>query len=170
MFIIFIIVYLLFLGVSNVAGFSPGIKIGRNFIQFFLSMARIIPCIFILLGLFDVWVERKKIERKMGEKSGIMGFVLAILLASTTVGGVYIAFPVAYSLWKKGARIAVIFTYVGAAGVCRAPMTFFEASFMGIKFTLIRMLISIPLVVLTALLIENQVKKETYKIGGMVDI
>ena len=163
-------VYVLFLGISIGMGFDPGIKIGKNFIQFFLIMIKIIPCIFILLGLFDVWVENEKIERKMGEKSGVLGFILAILLAGTTVGGIYIAFPIAYSLWKKGARLAVIFTYVGAAGVCRAPMMFFEASFMGIKFTLIRMVVSIPLVVLTALLIESQIKKETYKINGMVDI
>lgn len=162
--------YFLFLIISKGVSFSPGIEIGKNFIQFFLHLVRIVPCLFVILGLFDVWVEKEKIERKMGQKSGIMGFILAILLASTTVGGIYLAFPVAYSLWEKGARLAVIFTYVGAAGVCRVLMTFFEASFLGMKFSLIRILISLPLVVLTALLIERQVKKEQYKIEGMIDI
>ncbi len=46
--------------------------------------------------------------------------------------------------------LAVIFSYIGAAAIVRIPMTIFEASFLGIKFSLIRLLVSIPLVVLSA--------------------
>lgn len=127
-------------------------------------MLKILPCAFILIGLFEVWVKRETVEKHFGEESGLKGYLWAVLLAGTTVGGLYVAFPVAYSLHSKGARLSVIFTYLGAAAICRVPMTIFEASFLGIKFTAIRLFVSLPLVILSSILLEDYLKKTGYKI------
>jgi hypothetical protein len=34
-----------------------GKLIGDNFLSFFLEMLKVLPCVFILIGLFDVWVK-----------------------------------------------------------------------------------------------------------------
>jgi len=78
---------------------------------------------------------------------------------------VYVAFPVACSLYRKGARLAVIFTYIGDAAICRIPLTIFEASFLGIKFTLTRLLVAVPLVILSSMLLGNHLKKRGYGIS-----
>ncbi len=159
--------YAVFVVVSWILGFSPGKEISHNFASFSLEMLKILPCAFILIGLFEVWVKRETIERHFGEESGIRGYIWGILLAGTTVGGLYVAFPVAYSLYSKGARLSVIFTYIGASAICRIPMAVFEASFLGVKFTAIRLLVSLPLVVLTSMLLGNYLTKRGYKmIGG----
>jgi len=88
----------------------------------------------------------------------------AVLLAGTTVGGLYVAFPVAYSLYSKGAKLSVIFTYMGASAICRIPMTIFEASFMGLKFSAIRLLASLPLVIISSILLGDYLEKRNYKI------
>ena len=44
----------------------------------------------------------------------------------------------------------MILTFLNASMISRIPMTIFEASFLGIGFTLIRFAISIPLVILIA--------------------
>ena len=88
-----------------------------------------------------------------------------ILLASTTVGGLYVAFPVAYALYSKGAKLGVIFTYIGASAICRVPMTIFEASFLGTKFSAIRLLVAIPLVVMTSMFLGNYLRKRNYEIA-----
>ncbi|HDP70096.1 MAG TPA: hypothetical protein ENN38_04715, partial [Actinobacteria bacterium] len=67
-------------------------------------------------------------------------------------------------LFKKGAKLGVIFTYIGASAICRIPMTIFESSFMGIKFSLIRLLVSIPLVILSSVWLENYLETKNYKI------
>ena len=157
-------VYFIFLFVSFLLGFSPGKQIGYNFFSFSIEMLRILPCAFILIGLFEVWVKREKVEKHLGRESGFIAYIWVILLAGTTVGGLYVAFPVAYSLYNKGAKLSVIFTYVGAAAICRIPMTIFEASFMGIRFSLIRLTISIPLVVLSSICLGNYLEKRNYKI------
>jgi len=158
--------YFLFLIVSLLFGFNPGKEIGQNFASFSVYMLQILPCAFILIGLFEVWVKRETVERHLGKESGIRGYMWALLLASTTVGGLYVAFPVAYSLGSKGAKLSVIFTYIGASAICRVPMAIFEASFMGIKFTAIRLLVSLPLVILTSILLGDYLTKRNYKIVG----
>ena len=164
--IILISCYAIFVIVSVITGFSPGKEIGENFISFALHMLKILPCVFILIGLFEVWVKRETIEKHFGAESGIRGYIWAVLLAGTTVGGLYVALPVAYSLYNKGAKLSVIFTYIGASALCRVPMTIFEASFMGIKFTAIRLLVSLPLIVVTSILLGNYLMKRNYQITG----
>ena len=156
--------FALFLIVSWVFGFNPGKEISHSFASFSIDMLKILPCAFILIGLFLVWVKRETVEKHFGEQSGIRGYIWAVLLAGTVVGPLYIAFPVAYALHSKGAKLSVIFTYVGASAICRIPMTIFEVSFMGIKFTLIRLLVSLPLVIVTSILLGNYLTKRNYKI------
>jgi uncharacterized membrane protein YraQ (UPF0718 family) len=156
--------YVLFVAVSFVYGFSPGEEIGNHFVSFSVDMLKLLPCAFILIGLFEVWVKRETVVRHFGEEAGIRGYVWAVLLAATTVGGLYVAFPLAYSLYSKGAKLSVIFTYIGASAICRIPMVIFEASFMGIKFTAIRLSASLPLVILTSILLGGYLAKRNYKI------
>ena len=162
--IVGLVCYALFLLVSWIFDFGPGKEISGNFTTFAVEMLKILPCVFILIGLFQVWVRRETIERHFGEESGIRGYIWAVLLAGTTVGGLYIAFPVAYSLYTKGAKLSVIFTYIGASALCRIPMAIFEASFLGIKFTLIRLIVSLPLVVVASILLGNYLTGRGYKI------
>lgn len=160
-----IIAYLLFIITSFLFGFEPGKQIGWNFWNFTMDMVKILPCTFILIGLFDVWVKKETVVKHMGEKSGIIGYVWAILLAGTSVGGLIVAFPIAYTLYSKGAKLSVLFTYIGAAGVCRIPMTIFEATFLGLKFTIIRYLVAVPLVIITSIMFGYYLEKRNFKMS-----
>jgi len=144
-----------FIFISTLISYNSGLAIRDNFIQFAVSMVKILPAAFILIGLFEVWVKRETVEKHFGQNSGMKGFIWAIILASTTVGGTYVAFPVAYSLFHKGARYSIIFTYIGAAALVRIPMTLFEASFLGIKFTMIRLFTSLPLIIITSIWLDK---------------
>ncbi len=157
-------IYFVFILGSFVIGFRPGKEMGYNFISFSIVMLKLLPCAFILIGLFDVWVKKESVEKHLGRDAGMLSYVWIILLAGTTVGGLYVAFPVAYSLFKKGAKLSIIFTYIEASAICRVPMTIFEASFMGIKFSLIRLIVSIPLVILSSMWLGNYLEKENYRI------
>ena len=159
-----IFAYFVFIIISFLINFKPGKQIGDIFITFTINMMKIIPCAFILIGLFEVWVKKETVIKNFGERSGFKGYIWAILLATTTVGGLYVSFPVAYSLAKKGAKLSVIFTYVSASGICRVPMTIFEISFMGLKFSLIRFMVSLPLVIISSIFLGNYLVKRNYKI------
>ena len=160
---IFLGLYLLFLLVSFITGYIPGKKIAFNLFSFLLYMLKILPCAFILIGLFEAWVKREHIEKHLGEETGFRGYIWIILLAGTIAGGVIVALPVAYSLYNKGARLSIIFTYIGAAAICRIPMTLFEISFLGIKFSMIRLFVSLPLVIITSIFLERYLITRNYR-------
>ena len=159
--------YSIFLGISFLIGFEPGEQIGTNFLTFAKTMMTMIPCAFLLVGLFDVWIQREVVEKHFGEESGWKGYLWAILLAGTVTGGIYVALPVAHSLSKKGAHFGPLFAYIGASAICRVPMTTFEASFLGIRFTAVRFLVSLPLVVMGSLIMGKYLTKIHYKMEDM---
>jgi len=161
-----IVIYFLFIGISSIFHFESGETIGKNFLTFALSMLKIVPVAFILIGLFEVWIKRETIEKHLGEKSSWIGFFWAIVLSSTTAGGLYVAFPIAAVLYKKGAKLSIIFTYLGAVSVCRIPMTIFEASFLGIKFTLVRLLVSLPLIIISSIIMGRFLTNTRFEISG----
>ncbi|RLB20449.1 MAG: hypothetical protein DRG76_11000 [Deltaproteobacteria bacterium] len=163
-----LLAYAVFVGVSFWRGYGPGEDMGRSLAYFTIQMAEILPPAFILIGLFEVWVKKQTVERHFGKRAGLRGHIGGILLASTTVGGLYVAFPVAYSLYRKGADLGVIFTYIGASAICRVPMTIFEASFVGLKFSVIRLSVSIPLVIFSSMALGSFLRNRNYRVenGG----
>ncbi len=98
-----------------------------------------------------------------------MGYVWAIILASTTIGGIFVSLPVAQTLHKKGACLRIIFTYITASTITRIPMSIFEASFLGVKFTLIRLLVSLPLVILSSILMEKTTSSVAFQTSEMIE-
>ena len=145
-----ITLYALFIIVSLFAGYEPGKEIGKNFLDFFISMLKILPPAFVLIGLFEVWVKKETVQKHLGSRSGIRAYFWILLLAATTVGGMYVAFPVAASLRSKGAKSSIVIAYLTAAAVFRIPMAIFEATFLGLKFTLLRFGVSLPLIVISS--------------------
>jgi len=159
-----IFLFFIFLALSFFFDFEAGKEIGKTFYSFLIDMMKILPAAFILIGLFEVWVKRETVEKHLGDESGMRGYFWVTLLAGTIVGGVYVALPLAYSLRNKGAKLSIVFTFIGASGIARVPMTIFEASFLGIKFTVIRLLVSLPLVILSSILLEKYLLKKGYEI------
>jgi len=155
--------YALFIIVSLFTGFDPGREIGKNFLTFTISMLKILPAAFILIGLFEVWVKKETIQKHLGEKSSLKAYFWILLLASTTVGGMYVAFPVSASLYKKGAKLSVVIAYLTAAAIFRIPMAIFEASFLGLKFTMIRFAVSLPLIVISSELLGRMIENTGIK-------
>ncbi|MGM0508722.1 MAG: permease [Fusobacteriota bacterium] len=157
-------IFVLLIVVSYFINFELGVNMGRNFFIFAKDMVLILPPAFILIGLFDVWASHDAIEKSFGHTSGIKKYFYAIALAATTVGGTFVAFPVANSLYHKGAGYDSIITYVTAASLFMIPMSLMEASILGPKFTLLRLGLSVPLILITANILKYYLNKIDYKL------
>ncbi|MGI6253094.1 MAG: permease [Aminivibrio sp.] len=120
----------------------------------------ILPPVFVLLGLFDTWVPRERVAPHLGENSGVKGKVLALFLGAASAGPLYVAFPVAEVLLRKGASIGNIFIFVGAWSTMRIPMILFEIQNMGFVFGLTRYAVSFAGVVVMAYLTERLLGEE----------
>jgi uncharacterized membrane protein YraQ (UPF0718 family) len=124
------------------------------------EMLLVIPPIFVLLGLLDVWVPRETMIKFMGEGSGIKGVILSVLLGSAAAGPLYGAFPVAAVFMKKGVKFSNILIFIGAWSTTKIPMLLFEMSALGVKFAFTRLLIDIPGIILIAFVLSKLTRKQ----------
>ena len=157
-------VFLVFVACSYLFDFAAGEKIGFNFWLFLKEMILFLPLMFILIGLFDVWVPREKIEKHIGHESGWRGTGLVILLAMLQAGPLYGAFPFAYILWKKGCSIRNVFIYLGAYSTIKIPMLTLETGFLGLKFSLLRTLISLPVFIALGFFMEWYLRNKNFDV------
>ena len=158
------LIFILFLLISQMIEFEMGKVITDNFLIFAKDMLLILPPAFIIIGLFEIWISREKIENSFGSTSGFKKHIYAILLAATTVGGTFVAFPVANSLYHKGADYSSIFTYITSASLVMIPMSIMEASIIGLEFTMLRIGLSLPLVVISSIWLNKLFVKLNYKL------
>lgn len=164
-FILFITLLGALLGASLLWDIGWGRQAGVNLWANLWEMLKIVPPSFVLIALFDVWVRREHVENQLGASSGIRGYLWAVLLAGVSVGGVYVMFPLAASLHRKGASLRMVFAYLGFAGVCRIPMMLFEASYLGPLFTVLRLVTAIPLAGLLGAILGTALEKKRYAIN-----
>ncbi|MCU0606001.1 MAG: permease [Candidatus Edwardsbacteria bacterium] len=152
--------------VSRLAAWDFGLGAGRNFWAFFSEMIAFLPLMFILIGLIDVWLPKEKVERHIGPGSGFTGTFWVILLAMLQAGPLYGAFPVAYLLWKKGCGVRNIFIYLGAFSTMKIPMLTFEIGFLGLKFSLLRTLFTLPVFIAIGFIMEWYLRDKQFVISA----
>lgn len=161
--------FALFVLFSLGVGFTPGKAIGQSFLSFLWQMLKILPCVFVLIGLFDVWVKRQTVEKHLGRDSGAASYLWAVLLAGTMVGGLHVALPIAHALHVKRAKLGIVLAFLSASAICRVPMTLFEAGLLGWRFTCVRVAVSLPLIVLSSAVLGCWFDQGQYRLPEMDD-
>ncbi len=131
--------------------------------QNFIEMILVIPPIFLLLGLLDVWVDRATMMKYTGKGSGLKGVLIAFLLGSAAAGPLYAAFPIAAVMLKKGSGLFNVFIFIGAWSTTKIPMLTFEAASLGFTFTLTRLALSIIGIMIIAGTTEKALNQEQQK-------
>ena len=139
---------------------AEGIKAFNISLSNTKEMLDLIPPVFLLMGLLDVWVPKETFIRFMGESSGLKGVFTALFLGSAAAGPLYIAFPIAILLIKKKAKLAYVFFFLGVWSTTKIPLLLYEISYMGVRFTAIQIAICIPLFLFFSLLLEKIISAE----------
>lgn len=151
LFVLLVITYIVILVAVPDIGFRSVSLTWQNI----LEMMSVVPPIFILLGLLDVWVPREMMIKLTGEGSGLRGILLSFLLGSFAAGPLYAAFPVAGIMMKKGAKFSNIMIFIGAWSTTKIPLLLFEASSLGWTFMLLRFALNLPVIFLLGWLVEK---------------
>jgi len=151
---------LIILIVLFVVNHKLGIKAMDITVYSLKEMAFVIPPVFILLGLLDVWVPKQAMVKYMGEKSGLKGILLSIFIGSAAAGPLYGAFPVAAVFMKKGVKFSNIIIFLGAWSTTKIPMLLFEMASLGTKFAFIRLIVDIFGIIIISKVICRIIPKE----------
>ncbi len=159
-------IFILLLIVNIIVGLilpEIGLRSFNFTIQNFTEMILIIPPIFVLLGLLDVWVDKNTMMKYTGEKSGIKGILIAFLLGSAAAGPLYAAFPIASVMMKKGSSLFNVFVFIGAWSTTKIPMLTFEAASLGFNFMITRLILSIIGIMIIAIIVDRSLSSDQQK-------
>lgn len=107
----------------------------------------------IAAGFVWVLVPRDKLSGFLRRNSGRRGLVLATLVGSITPGGPASAFPLLAILAAAGADRGLLVAYITSwalLGVQR--LIVWDIPFMGMEFSILRLLISLPLPIIAGLI------------------
>ena len=125
----------------------------------FREMLSLLPPIFVLLGLIDVWAPKEVMMRYLGEHAGFKGIVISYLFGAVAAGPLYAAFPVAMMLVRKGCSYRNLMIFMGAWSTIKITMLLYEISSLGLQFTLTRMALNIAGIFIIAAIMNAVVDK-----------
>lgn len=123
------------------------------------EMMLIIPAIFVLMGLLEVWIPKDKILKWLGINSGTKGIIFSFLMGTLPTGPLYVAFPLTASLLKKGASITNMVIFLGSWAALKIPQLLMEIKFLGVAFTLLRFILTSIMIIVIGLIMEILLKK-----------
>jgi len=124
----------LFVSITRPASAAKGALLG---LQTFGELAATLVTVFVIVGLFQVWVSEEFIIRHLGDSSGFKGLALGAGLGTVIHGPLVGVFPLLKALLAKGARGGVIVAIVSTWAI-KLPMIPLELRLFGWKFTLLR--------------------------------
>ena len=139
---------------------NMGVASIRNSFYYIKEMIMIMPVIFVLTALLDLWVPKEKIMKYLGTEAKAKGIVLSLLLGSISAGPIYAAFPLCVMLHKKGASIRNLVIILSAWAVIKVPMLLNELKFLGFEFMAIRWVLTVIAIVVFSWITAKMVKDE----------
>lgn len=139
---------------------DKAMKSVNNSVYYLFEMLQVLPVIFLLTVVIEALIPKEMIMRGFGEKSGVKGNLLALLLGSISAGPIYAAFPISKTLLSKGASIPNIIIILSTWAVIKLPMLANEAKFLGINFMIIRWVLTVIAIFIIAYITGVFVKRQ----------
>jgi len=138
--------------------------------EYFIEMMVILPAVMVIMGLFAVFIPNETVVKYLGKTSGIKGIAVSILIGTLPTGPLYVAFPMAAALIKKGASRTNIVVFLSAWACIKIPQEMVEFRFLGAEFMFLRLILTIIFVIIMGIAIEKIIewsdKKASISIGA----
>lgn len=110
----------------------------------------------LMAGFVQVLLPGELVVKWIGKDSGFKGILIACLAGALTPGGPMLSFPMVATLYRLGANIGALVTYLTAwelLGVQR--ILIWDMPLMGVKFMALRMAVSLFLPVLAGIIAQK---------------
>lgn len=157
---VFLIVIALAYALMFVVKKDMGVDSIKNSAYYIKEMLMIMPVIFVLTALLDTWVEKEKIMKYLGKEAKTKGVILSFVLGSIAAGPIYAAFPMCVMLHKKGASVRNLVIILSSWAVIKVPMLLNEVKFLGVKFMVIRWVLTVIAIIIFSWIAAKMVKDE----------
>lgn len=131
--------------------------------NYFVELMWVLPAVMVILGLFGVFIPNETVAKYLGKHSGAKGMMLALFIGMIPTGPLYIAFPIAAAMLKKGASVSKIIVFLSAWACIKLPQEMVELQFLGLEFMLLRLSLTILFVIAMGVGIEKIVEWQDRK-------
>ncbi len=129
--------------------------------QFIKLSAQIIPflvIVFVIMFLNIMFIKPSTIKKHLGEQSGFMGYIYAIVAGIISVGSVYMWYPLLKELKETGMsnKLVAVFIYNRSIKLHLLPVLIL---YFGIKFSVVLTLLTILFSLVIALTVQKFIKE-----------
>lgn len=151
---VFLAVVVLIYGVTAFVAPELTLRAVAFFVQVLDRVIPLLALVFVLIFLFDLFLNPKRIEKYIGKKSGLKGWLVAIVAGILSSGPVYAWYTVLSELREKGMRTSLVAVFLYNRAV-KFPLLPLMVHYFGVRYTLVLSLYLIGFSIISGLIMEK---------------
>jgi len=132
-----------------------------SFLKMFGKIIPILGIVFVAMIAINMFFTRERTDKYLGSKSGIMGWIYAVISGILLLGPPYVIYPLLGQLKKRGMRNAFLAIVLYNRNV-KIPFLPPLIYYFGVKYTVVLSIYIIVFSILNGLLLEALLKKFKY--------
>jgi len=114
----------------------------------------VLVLVFLLIFVIDLFLNPKRIETYLGQKSGIKGWLVAIIGGILATGPIYAWYAVLSELKQKGMRASLVAVFLYSRAV-KLPLLPLLVHYFGIHYTMVLVLYLVIFSLISGLVMER---------------
>ncbi len=110
----------------------------------FIYVLPVILVAFLLAGFIEAAIPEEFVKQWLAREAGLRGIILGTLGGTLLAMGPYASFPIIASISAAGAGSGTVISLISAWSLLSLSKLPYEAGFLGMRFTIVRMSLSVP--------------------------
>ncbi len=153
----FLMVVLIIYFIVSLFSFSVAKSAFWDFWTMFMKIIPILGLVFIIMILVNLFFTKEKVAKHLGEDSGTIGWMYAIISGALVSGPPYILYPLLGDLKKSGMKNSLIAVFLYNRNV-KIPFLPVMVYYFGLNFTIVLSLYIIIFSILNGKIVGRLVK------------
>jgi uncharacterized membrane protein YraQ (UPF0718 family) len=151
---VFLAVVLVIYGATAFVDSELALRAMVLFTQLLNKVLPVLVLVFVLIFAVDLLLNPKRVEKYLGRRSGIVGWLTAIVAGILSTGPVYAWYAVLHDLRQKGMRTALVAVLLYNRAV-KLPLLPLLVHYFGFGYTMVLALYLIGFSIISGLLMER---------------
>jgi len=151
---VFLVVVLVIYAVTGLVDYELVLSAIGIFMQLLDKVLPALALVFVLIFTVDLLLDPKRVEKYLGQRSGILGWLAAIVAGILSTGPVYAWYAVLHDLRQKGMRTSLVAVVLYSRAV-KLPLLPLLVHYFGLGYTMVLASYLIGFSIIGGLLIER---------------
>lgn len=155
LFLLIVVLMYIFLAIGN---YALAEKSTLAFARLFISILPVLVLVFVIMFIFNLFLDNKRLIRHLGKGSGVKGWLLSIGGGILSTGPIYMWYPLLSDLKEKGMKNSLIAVFLCSRAV-KIPLIPMMIYYFGLAFTVVLTVYMIIFSVINGLMVGKIVKR-----------